>query len=90
MSNKKRNIGVISFISLIIGITSIAIYLTGDTLIDDNVTMLSSFIFLIIALIFSLLSRRNIFGRISLYVSAILLGIFVLFFVGISLFWTTP
>ncbi|MFD1335798.1 hypothetical protein ACFQ4N_09585 [Oceanobacillus iheyensis] len=87
MPNKQKYIGIFSFVCLIIGMTSIVVYLTGGKLINDNVTMLSSLTSIVIALILSWFSKNNVIGRISLYVSAILLGVFVFFFVGMSLFW---
>lgn len=88
--SKQRSLGFVSFITLIIGTAFITIYLTGDTLIDDNVTMIASLIFLAITLILSALGKGNVLGKISLYVSALLLGVFVVFFVGMSLLWNTP
>lgn len=91
MQSQRVNMGIISLLSLVIGIISFAIYMTGDKLVDDNVTMVSSVLFLILALIFSLFSRKNVFGKTSLYISIILLGFFALFIIGMSFFWpTTP
>ncbi|MDM5207656.1 hypothetical protein [Cytobacillus kochii] len=84
MPNEQRNMGIISFISLIVGVISITAFLVGITLVNDNVTMITGLIFLVITLILSLFSKKNLFGKISLYVSATLLIVFVIFFVGRS------
>ncbi|MBK3496357.1 hypothetical protein JFL43_16115 [Viridibacillus sp. YIM B01967] len=91
MSNKQRNIGLVSFVSLIIGLISIVIYiLTGNSFINDGITMLFGFIFLILSFVLSLFSKKDKFGRISLYIVPVLLVIYLLFFVVMSLFWNQP
>lgn len=91
MSNNQRNIGLVSFISLIIGLISIIIYiLTGNSFINDSITMLFGFIFLILSLVLSLFSKKDKFGRASLYIVSVLLVVYLLFFVVMSLFWNQP
>ncbi|VDG97993.1 Uncharacterised protein [Lysinibacillus sphaericus] len=88
MPNKQRNIGLISFISMIIGLIFTAIYiLTGNSIIDDNITMLFGFIFLILAFVLSLFSKKDKFGKIVLYTLLVLVVIYLLLFGVMFLFW---
>jgi hypothetical protein len=52
--------------------------------------MLFGFIFLILSFVLSLFSKKDKFGRISLYIVPVLLVIYLLFFVVMSLFWNQP
>ncbi|MFD2761576.1 hypothetical protein [Lentibacillus juripiscarius] len=91
MTNKQENIGLVSFISLIIGLISIVVYIfTGNSFINDSITMLFSFIFLMLSFVLSLFSKKDKFGRISLFVFPVLLVIYLLFFGVMSLFWDQP
>ncbi|GAA0493877.1 hypothetical protein GCM10008986_20460 [Salinibacillus aidingensis] len=91
LPNKQRSIGLVSFISLIIGIISSVIYiLTGNSFINDSLTMLFSFVFLILSFVLSLFSKKDKFGRISLYIFPVLLVIYLLFFGVMSVFWKQP
>ncbi len=87
----KQNIGLLSFISLIVGLISLGVYIfTGDSFIDDNITMLLGFTFLVLSFVLSLFSKKDKLGRVSLYVFPILTVIYLLFFGVMSLFWNTP
>ncbi|MER1956796.1 MAG: hypothetical protein ABS942_05410 [Solibacillus sp.] len=87
----KQSMGLLSFISLIVGLISLGVYIfTGDSFIDDNITMLLGFTFLVLSFILSLFSKKDKLGRVSLYVSPILMVIYLLFFGVMSLFWNTP
>ncbi|ATP40040.1 hypothetical protein CSE16_08255 [Solibacillus sp. R5-41] len=87
----KQSMGMLSFISLIVGLISLCVYIfTGDSFIDDNITMLLGFTFLVLSFVLSLFSKKDKLGRISLYVFLILAVIYLLFFGVMSLFWNTP
>ena len=87
----KQRMGLLSFISLIIGLISLGVYIfTGYSFFNDNMIMLLGFTFLILSFVLSLFSKKEKLGRISLYVFPILTIIYLLFFGVISLFWNTP
>ncbi|MEK4699386.1 hypothetical protein MKX47_07280 [Solibacillus sp. FSL R7-0668] len=88
---RKRSVGMLSFISLIIGLIFLGVYIfTGNSLINDNITMLLGFILLALSFVLSLFSKKDKFGRISLYGFPILVVIYLLFFGVMSLFWNIP
>ncbi len=87
----KQSMGLLSFISLIVGLIFLGVYITtGNSFIDDNITMLLGFTFLILSFVLSLFSKKDKLGRVSLYVFPILVVIYLLFFGVMSLFWNTP
>lgn len=87
----KQTMGLLSFVSLIVGLISLGVYIfTGDSFMDDSITMLLGFTFLVLSFVLSLFSKKDKLGRISLYVFPILAVIYLLFFGVMSLFWNTP
>ncbi|EKE30745.1 hypothetical protein MJ3_12285 [Salimicrobium jeotgali] len=86
----KRSVGMLSFFILIVGLVFLGVYIfTGDSFIDDGITMPLGFIFLALSFVLSLFSRKDKFGRVPLFVFPIIAVIYLLFFGIISLFWNT-
>ncbi|REB07075.1 hypothetical protein DVB69_09455 [Sporosarcina sp. BI001-red] len=83
----KRGLGMLSFISLIVGLVFICVFIfTGNFLI----TMAFGYILLALSFVLSLFSRNDKFGRVSLYAFPLIATIYLLFFGVMYLFWNTP
>ncbi|PIC73142.1 hypothetical protein CSV76_11270 [Sporosarcina sp. P17b] len=82
-----QRVGMISFISLLIGLTFLCLFIFSGRLF---ITMPLGFILLVFSFVLSLFSRKDKFGRVSLYAFPIIIVIYFLFFVVMYLFWHTP
>ena len=83
----KRNLGMVSFISLILGLVFLCFSIfTGNFFI----IMPLGYILLVLSFVLSLFSRKDKFGRVSLYAFPIIATIHLFFFIVMNLFWNTP
>ncbi|MFD1927067.1 hypothetical protein ACFSFY_03205 [Sporosarcina siberiensis] len=83
----KRSLGMLSFISLIVGLVFLSVFIfTGNFFI----TMTLGYILLTLSFVLSLFSRKDKFGRVSLYAFPIIASIYLIFFLVMYLFWNIP
>ncbi|AJI25975.1 hypothetical protein I6G76_00775 (plasmid) [Bacillus cereus] len=83
--------GLFAFIVFLIGVITFVLYIfTGNTIISDTILMITMGVTLVLSLILSVISRKNRWGKFSLYGSGSVIGLIILFYIAMSIIWNQP
>ncbi|AAY60443.1 hypothetical protein [Bacillus cereus] len=91
MNNQEDSMGLFAFIVFLIGVITFVLYIfTGNTIISDTILMITMGVTLVLSLILSVISRKNRWGKFSLYGSGSVIGLIILFYIAMSIIWNQP
>ncbi|WP_154214828.1 hypothetical protein [Bacillus cereus] len=91
MNNQEDSMGLFAFIVFLIGVITFVLYIfTGNTIISDTILMSTIGVTLVLSLILSVISRKNRWGKFSLYGLGSVIGLIILFYIAMSIIWNQP